>query len=139
MINVGELSPKVIRSGTKSLYGWDGPIKLIQNVARYIEGKLPWRHCYGWVLTLADLSEHIPEDQRGDFDEYFTLGRTPHEKWEDLQQDDHEDWMQDDEPESSRRGPVHERPRPSHVCDAACDHGDLFDWDDDWQYERMAA
>ena len=138
MINVGELSPKVIRSDVKSLYGWDGPIKLIQNVAKYIEGKSPWRHCYGCVLTLADLRHHIPEEVRGDFDEFFTLGRMPHEEWEDLLQDDHEDRMQDDEPEPSS-GPVHERPRPSHVCDAECDHGDLFDWSDDWQYERMAA
>ncbi len=153
MIQCGHLAASVVRSDVRTLGDWRGPIGLIQNAGRFIEGKRPWRDAYGWVLLLAGLGEHIPEDRRYYFerDDLFRYGVHAHHKDGRLD----EDWTANIEPAESdtddhedprphRRAPEHERPRPSHVCDAECDHGDsdLF-WDDleedDWQYERMAA
>jgi len=124
MVQCEFLAPGVVRSDVKSLQDWRGPIGLIQNAGRFIEGKRSFRDAYGWVLLLASLGEHIPEERRYyvERDPFFKPGIPAHHQWGRLD----EDWTEDiapsspdtqDEPHaeaqakpSVRRSPRWERP-----------------------------
>ena len=97
MEDCGHLAASVVRSDVKSLDDWDGPIHLLQNTGKFIEGILPWRRAYGHVLMLAGLSEHIPESEL----QYFEEMKQQETKRQETKQDT-----------NHRPGPTWERPRP---------------------------
>ena len=97
MKNCGHLAASVVRSDVKSLDDWDGPIHLLQNTGKFIEGILSWRRAYGHVLMLAGLSQHIPESEI----EYFEEMKQQETKRQETKQDT-----------NHRPGPTWERPRP---------------------------
>ena len=129
MVQCEHLAASVVRSDVQKLGDWKGPIGLIQNTGRFIEGKRPWRDAYGWPLLLAGLGEHIPENRRYHFeqDRFFREGMHAHHCGGRLD----EEWTKDIEPAppsdteekphaeeqeqpSGWRKPQWERPRPKY-------------------------